>query len=506
MGSMSLGHGWDADMSGNVNIGVGLGLDLGMDMDVDPSQIMHMHDHGNVLLADYHEMSSIPDDNVKETTKTTPTTTAKTAGSRQEPVSPPMFLVSEPSMLLDDAALYGSIDDVSTPSASYPSLYQVPLPLPLSQEPATTGTRLRDNSPPLTRSRVWPLSRDAHNSGMFVADHVLPSVESHESHGGFGLDYSHSNSNSNGHGHGRQCSDSSSNDSPGMDLISKSRESQQPQPDRDLDLDLDLDLPPRPPPHSTSNISVNINGPPPTDLADWRARLRYCEQAVHKASLDASLVRLLEFPEGLDAHELEARRAANLRFDRVREQRLKDRNNEAAKRSRQRKVRRIEDAEQRIEALKQDRAYLSGRVAFLEQQLAAAASAAAASAAASTAAAAAAAQGTGLSSVSLLERDSQTTHVKKTYKTCKTRRGSSGRCRKPQERRVSLGRNRATRARGSNNNTSNTGFQYDDDNDDDDDDDGNDGNDGDDSEYVASDDDGKDGGYNRDTITVGILV
>ncbi len=121
-----------------------------------------------------------------------------------------------------------------------------------------------------------------------------------------------------------------------------------------------------------ANPPAPENGPPPPDPSDWRARLRYCEQAPRKAALDAGLVRLLEFPEGLCARELEARRAANLRFDRVREQRLKDRNNEAAKRSRQRKVARIEAAERRIIALQRDRAALAGEVAVLRRRLAAA--------------------------------------------------------------------------------------------------------------------------------------
>ncbi|OAA56951.1 bzip transcription factor [Niveomyces insectorum RCEF 264] len=105
------------------------------------------------------------------------------------------------------------------------------------------------------------------------------------------------------------------------------------------------------------------------DAADWRARLLFCEQAPCKAALPAHLVRLLDFPPGLDAAELAARRAANLRFDRVREQRLKDRNNEAAKRSRQRKVQRIAEAERQVALLVRERAVLAAEVTRLRSVL-----------------------------------------------------------------------------------------------------------------------------------------
>ncbi|EPE03584.1 bzip transcription factor [Ophiostoma piceae UAMH 11346] len=106
------------------------------------------------------------------------------------------------------------------------------------------------------------------------------------------------------------------------------------------------------------------------DPNDWRARLRYCEQAPNKSLLEAGMVRLLEFSDTMDERELAERRAANLRFDKIREQRLKDRNNEAAKRSRQRKVARIEAAEQQIASLRRERAQLVSEVASLRRRLA----------------------------------------------------------------------------------------------------------------------------------------
>ena len=106
------------------------------------------------------------------------------------------------------------------------------------------------------------------------------------------------------------------------------------------------------------------------DPSDWRARLRFCEQAPNKALLEAGMVRLLEFSDAMDERELAERRAANLRFDKIREQRLKDRNNEAAKRSRQRKVARIEAAEQQIASLRRERAQLVSEVASLRRRLA----------------------------------------------------------------------------------------------------------------------------------------
>ncbi|EFX05245.1 bzip transcription factor [Grosmannia clavigera kw1407] len=122
--------------------------------------------------------------------------------------------------------------------------------------------------------------------------------------------------------------------------------------------------------HAYEHDDENENGKPPTDLSDWRARLRYCEQARNKSALEACMVRLLEFPEGITEQEMAARRAANLRFDRIREQRLKDRNNEAAKRSRQRKVQRIEAAERRIAELVAERDDYSEQAVALKQEAA----------------------------------------------------------------------------------------------------------------------------------------
>ncbi|CAK7222506.1 hypothetical protein SBRCBS47491_004887 [Sporothrix bragantina] len=494
MDSMGLGHGLDSDMTAHMNMDLDLDLNLNLNTDVDLGQIMHMQDN-NTLHTDYNEMSatttapmSLPTTTLASTTMTK-TAFDKNIGQqppiRHESASPPMFLFNEPNTRPSDTSPYGNPEDFAmnpknttgsiydtciaplprTTSSTYPGLF----PLSLPQEPTPTTIFVRNNSPPLTRSRAHQ-SRNSHTfADVTVLDTILPSVEGHD---GFGLDYSRGNSNSHSHSysqsHGRRCSGSSNNsldsmvDDEDMGIIDDNRRKQHQQP--------------------LTHPHNNINGPPPPDPSDWRARLRYCEQAVHKASLDASMVRLLDFPEGIDSYELEARRAANLRFDRVREQRLKDRNNEAAKRSRQRKVRRIEDAEQRIEALKQDRAYLSGRVAYLEKQLAAVAIGAGSSAAAASV------------STGPVQQKSQCS-VNKAYKV--RGGGASGRCNssKIQERRVSGGRaashgpgsgsGRATRSRGNNN----TGFQDDDDNDEED------GGDGNDAET-----------RNGDTITVGITT
>ncbi|CAK7270064.1 hypothetical protein SEPCBS57363_003912 [Sporothrix epigloea] len=276
-----------------------------------------------------------------------------------ESASPTIFPFEEPSGLQEETFAYGNPRDahvfdtyMDPPATSTASSYkgQYSLPPPMSREPEPTADFARKNSVSLVCSRTHQ-SQNHHNVGMSAVDFVLPSIENHDP---FGYNLSRGNSPSLSASQDRRCSDSSGNS---LESLMENIESSRSNPNQHN------------PPVAQSS---NINGAPPADPTDWRARLYYCEKAVHKASLDASLVRLLEFPEGLDGHELAARRAANLRFDRIREQRLKDRNNEAAKRSRQRKVRRIEDAEQQIENLKLDRTYLLERVAILEKQLAAA--------------------------------------------------------------------------------------------------------------------------------------
>ncbi|CAK7562361.1 MAG: hypothetical protein SEPTF4163_000203 [Sporothrix epigloea] len=288
--------------------------------------------------------------------------------THHESASPLIFPFEEPSEHQEETSVYGNPRDyamdqrrttandfdthMDPPVTSNASSYEghFSLPLPLSREPEPTAEFARHNSVSLVGSRTHQ-SRNHNSAGVSAVDFVLPSVENLDP---FGYNLSRGNSPILSDSHDRRCSGSSGNSLESLveDIGCSGNK------------------------HSQQNLPVtqssNINGAPPADPTDWRARLLYCERAVHKASLDASLVRLLEFPEGLDGRELAARRAANLRFDRIREQRLKDRNNEAAKRSRQRKVRRIEDAEHQIENLKLDRTYLLERVALLEKQLAAA--------------------------------------------------------------------------------------------------------------------------------------
>lgn len=354
--SMDLNRHMDmANMSMDLGLNTAMNTNMGMNMDVDMGALMHM-----TMPEDAHMGYSGFSYDQTSPCNAHPASTSSTPANTRQTTPPSMYLFNEPSMYLNSTASpYGdpptSYSSASysfntsmaptTLSSSYPSLYPpiqatttdtmettiTPTVTAMPLLPSNNINNINDR-PPLTRSRARHV-RDAHSThGVRSASDPIPSVEGR----------------GRGHGHTR----GASFDSADEDYYDESR---------DID-----DMPQR--------IGPNINGPPPTDPADWRARLRYCEQATHKASLEASLVRLMEFPEGLDATELEARRAANLRFDRVREQRLKDRNNEAAKRSRQRKVARIEAAEQAIAALRRERAQLAGEVQQLRRQLAAAVS------------------------------------------------------------------------------------------------------------------------------------
>ncbi|CAK7225032.1 hypothetical protein SCUCBS95973_005723 [Sporothrix curviconia] len=527
---MSLGHGLDLDMAAdlgttmNTSMSMDLDLDLGLDLGLDPDlnfatdvdlgQVMHLSGSPSLHSRFHSGPSALMA--ASTTTAAMPTAVCDNSNShananisQQQPpcrhrsASPPTVLFNKPSMPPDSASPYGNPEDYAmnmkktannivdaymapsplppvTTASSFPGLF----PLHLPREPSPATIFVRNNSPPVIRSHGHQ-SRDSHTTdidsiaNIAVLDSILPSVEAHD---GFGPGYI-SRANSRDYSHGRRCSGGSSSSLDSMVGEEEDRYFARNTKTRPQPLLSSAPITPivhaHPHPHTS-----NVNGPPPADPSDWRARLRYCEQAVHKASLDASLVRLLQFPEGLDAHELEARRAANLRFDRVREQRLKDRNNEAAKRSRQRKVRRIEDAEQRIEALKQDRAYLSSRVAFLEKQLAAAT--------------------IGVQTGQTSQNGQNGQGVHKAYR---VRGGASSRCTKPQERRGSLGRGqthgqthghrgrgsgsgRTMRSRGDGS-SNNTGFPDDDDDDDNEE-----------ASVNGNDVDSPNGG----TITVGIMA
>ncbi|CAK7199718.1 hypothetical protein SEUCBS139899_002401 [Sporothrix eucalyptigena] len=357
--SMSLGMSLDLD----VDMELGLGMN-----DVDLGRVMHMPDDINTTCQGLP--MTIP---LALPLTTMPTTTmAPTPRNgqqlfRNDSAPPSMFLFDESNTNQSKSSAYGDPENYSMgpktvssdgnaydahmiPAVASPSYHGFFMPLPRDPTPVTSGpaasfsTFGKDPSPPLARSRTCQ-TRGFHSVDQIVVDSIIPSIEGQDA---FGHNHNHA---VNGYRQRRGSSNSVES----------------------VDDDNGYESKPTAHHHETAgpNGTPNINGPPPPDPSDWRARLRYCEQAVHKASLDASLVRLLEFPEGLDACELEARRGANLRFDRVREQRLKDRNNEAAKRSRQRKVQRIEKAELQVEKMTKERETLAAEVADLKKQLAA---------------------------------------------------------------------------------------------------------------------------------------
>ncbi|KAL1889318.1 hypothetical protein Sste5346_008973 [Sporothrix stenoceras] len=379
--NMGMDPGLDSAMDMNLGMELGMDMTLGMDMDdVDMGVIMYMsmpEDNHMTYTGFSYDQTSSCNAQASSSSHGSTATNANHNSARQS-TPPSMYLFNEPGMSLDNttASPYGdpltgystssttggfpfntsSSMAPSTLSSSYPSIYPIPQAATAAMEPTgestfttsmslpTTSTlnSIAMSSPPLTRSRA----RHGRTYSTRSASDPIPSTKGR----------------GNGHcRHTRGVSFDSADDDYFEDCCDVDDNNND---TNDTPANQQHQLRPGP----------NINGPPPIDPSDWRARLRYCEQAKHKASLDASLVRLLELSEGLDDYELEARRAANLRFDRVREQRLKDRNNEAAKRSRQRKVARIEAAEQSIASLRRERAQLAGEVQQLRRQLAAATS------------------------------------------------------------------------------------------------------------------------------------